>query len=312
MKNNTKTDNNSRKILIIGANGFLGTNLIRFREEKEYYEEIFNFVAADLNNTNIEQGVPFYHIDITKYRDTMDKILEISPDILILTAAITNVDQCEINKKLATKVNTDAAKNVIKACERSNAKLVFMSTDFVFDGTKTEGFYREDDVPNPLSHYGKTKYNTELLLSNSELDYLICRTAVLYGWNKQKNNFITWILNKLQQNETISIVSDQINSPTFVRNLAEILLKLIDKDATGTYHTAGDCALNRYEMALKCAESFNYNDNLIKRIESLKRKALRPKNAGLDINKLKGLIGSELKVYNLDEGLKHMKKQKNL
>lgn len=312
MKNNIDIDNDSRKILIVGANGFLGTNLLQFQRNNEQYKQKFNLVAADLKNTNIEKGVPFYHIDITKYRDTMDKVLEISPDILILTAAITNVDQCEINKKLATKVNTDGAKNVIKACERINAKLIFMSTDFVFDGTKTEGLYRENDVPNPPNHYGKTKYDAELLLSNSEIDYLICRTAVLYGWNNTRLNFITWILNKLQQNEPISIVSDQINSPTFVRNLAEILLKLIEKDATGTYHTAGDCALNRYEMALKCAETFNYNDSLINRIESLKQKALRPKNAGLDVSKLKGLIGSELKVYNLDEGLKHMKKQINL
>ncbi len=312
MKNNTEVDKNSRKILIIGANGFLGTNLLRFRGDNEHYKQKFNFVAASLNNTNIEKEVPFYQIDIIKSQDTMDKVLKISPDILILTAAMTNVDQCEINKNLATKVNIDGAKNVIKACEKIDAKLIFMSTDFVFDGTKTEELYRENDAPNPLNHYGKTKYNTELLLSNSEIDYLICRTAVLYGWNTLKLNFITWILDNLQQNKPISIVSDQINSPTFVRNLAEILLKLIEKNVTGIYHTAGDCALNRYEMALKCAETFNYNDRLIERIESLKQLALRPKNAGLDITKLKGIIGAELKIYNLDEGLQHMKKQKNL
>ena len=206
------------------------------------------------------------------------------------------------------KVNTDGAKNVIKACESIDAKLIFMSTDFVFDGTKTEGLYRENDAPNPLNHYGKTKYNAELLLSNSEIDYLICRTAVLYGWNTLRPNFITWILDNLQQNKPISIVSDQINSPTFVRNLAEILLKLIEKNATGIYHTTGDCALSRYEMALKCTEIFNYNDRLIKRIDSLKQKALRPKNAGLDISKLKGLITPELAVYGLVDGLNFMKR----
>ena len=309
MKNNTKVDNDSRKILIIGANGFLGSNLLRVLGNNEHYKQEFNFVAADLNNTIIEQGIPFYHIDITKYRDTMDKILKISPDILILTAAMTNVDQCEINKNLATKVNKDGAKNVIKACERINARLLFMSTDFVFDGTKTEGLYLENDAPNPLSHYGKSKLNAELLLQNSEINYLICRTAVLYGWNSLRLNFITWILDNLRQNKPISIVSDQINSPTFVKNLAEILVKLIEKNVTGIFHTAGDCALNRYEMALKCAEIFNYNDRLIERIGSLKQIALRPKNAGLDIKKLKGIIGSELKICNLDEGLHHMKKQ---
>jgi dTDP-4-dehydrorhamnose reductase len=182
-----------------------------------------------------------------------------------------------------------------------------MSTDFIFDGISKKGNYNENDTPNPLSYYAKTKYKAETAIINSEIDYTICRTAVLYGWNKDKQNFITWIINKLQQNKPIQIVTDQYNSPTFVRNLAEILLKLIEKDVKGIYHTAGDCQLNRYEMAIKCAEVFNLNKELISQLESIEQKAVRPKNAGLDISKLKNLIGSELKIYNLDDGLNYMK-----
>jgi len=182
-----------------------------------------------------------------------------------------------------------------------------MSTDFIFDGISKDGNYNENDTPNPLSHYGITKYNAEKAIINSEIEFTICRTAVLYGWNKKKQNFITWIVNKLQQKEPIQIVTDQFNSPTFVKNLAEILLKLIEKEAKGTYNTAGDCTLNRYEMAFKCAEVFNLKKELISQIETIEQKAIRPKNAGLDISKLKKLIGSELKIYNLDDGLNYMK-----
>ena len=111
-----------------------------------------------------------------------------------------------------------------------------------------------------------------MVIINSGIDFLICRTAVLYGWNYAKLNFIIWILNKLKQNEKTSIVSNQINSPTYIKNLAEIILRLIEKDAKGIYHTAGDVILSRYEMALLCAEVFNYNNELIVPIDSIKQK----------------------------------------
>jgi len=309
MKNNTKADKNLRKILIIGANGFLGTNIIQLRDKNQSVFHDSFFIAADLQNTNIEKDIPFYYIDITNYNDTFKKIVEISPDIILLTAAMTNVDQNEIDKNVAIKINTEGPKNVLKACEKICSKLIFMSTDFVFDGKK-QGYYTEDDIPNPLSHYATTKYNAELAIINSEVEYTICRTAVLYGWNPQKLNFITWVLEKLQKNEELKIVTNQINNPTYVKNLAEIILKLIEKDAKGIYHTVGDGPLSRYEMALKCAEIFNYDVDMITPIDDIQQKALRPENAGLDITKLKRLIGSDVHIYSLEDGLKDMKHNK--
>jgi dTDP-4-dehydrorhamnose reductase len=300
-------DKHSKTILVIGANGFLGSNILQLRKTKEVRDLNYQFLAADIENSNLPIDVTFYHINITSPQDTLKKIEIISPDVILLTAAMTNVDQNEVDKKLATVINTEGPKNVLEACKKSDSKLVFMSTDFVFDGISKEGNYNENDTPNPLSYYAKTKYKAEQAIINSEIDYTICRTAVLYGWNKKKQNFITWIITKLQQNEPIQIVTDQLNSPTFVKNLAEILIKLIEKNAKGIYHTVGDCTLNRYEMALKCAEVFNLKKELISTIESIEQKAIRPKNAGLDICKLKRLIGSDLKIYNLDDGLNYMK-----
>ncbi len=300
-------DKHSKTILIIGANGFLGSNILQLRKTKEIRDLNYQFLAADIENSNIPIDVTFYHINITNPQDTLKKIEVISPDVILLTAAMTNVDQNEVDKDLATAINTEGPKNVLEACKKTDSKLVFMSTDFIFDGISKEGNYNENDTPNPLSYYAKTKYNAEQAIISSEIEYAICRTAVLYGWNKEKQNFITWVINKLQQNEPIQIVTDQLNSPTFVKNLAEILIKLIEKDAKGIYHTVGDCTLNRYEMALKCAEVFNLKKELISPIESIEQKAIRPKNAGLNISKLKRLIGTDLKIYNLDDGLNYMK-----
>jgi dTDP-4-dehydrorhamnose reductase len=292
------------KVLIIGANGFLGSNLIQKANLKEFSH--FSLVGGDISNSVVDPSVPFYNIDITKRVDVINKVEKISPDVIILTAAMTDVDNNEVQKEQAIKINTEGAVNVLNACKVTGSKLLFMSTDFIFDGTK--GNYTEEDKPNPLSHYGQTKHAAELAIITSDAEYLICRTAVLYGWNPNKLNFITWMLNKLENNERINIVTDQVNSPTYVPNLAEILLKLIEKNANGIYHTAGDDSLNRYEMALKCAEIFEFDQDLIFPIDHLDQQAVRPKNAGLNITKLKKFLGSEVHVYNLEEGLREMKR----
>ncbi len=312
MNNIIKTGNNMKKVLVIGANGFLGTNLFEFRNSEFLSNQNLQLVAGDLDNSNLPSDIPFYTIDITDYEQSEKNIIKISPDIIVLTAAMTNVDQCEVDRKLASKINVIGPRNIVKACIKTNSKLVFLSTDFVFDGEKKRGsYYKETNIPNPLSYYAKTKYKAELIIFNSGIEFLICRTSVLYGWNEIKLNFITWVLNNLKQNNQISIITNQINSPTQVTNLAQIILKLIEKNAKGIYNTAGSCAVSRYEIALKCAEVFGYNKNLIIPIDSFEQKAIRPKNVGLDINKLNKLIGNELKIFNLEEGLIYMKETRS-
>ncbi len=307
MKNTIKTDKSLVKILLIGANGFLGTNIIQLINLNDLFKQKFSIIAADTNRTNISENIDYFNIDITDANDVIKKIKFIFPDIVLLSAALTNVDQNEIDKELATKINTQGPINVLNACKNVDSKLLFMSTDFIFDGLRNEGGYTENDIPNPLCHYGKTKLDAEKAIIHSDIDFLICRTAVLYGWNKNKLNFITWVLKSLKENKKISITTDQINNATYVPNLSEILLKLIEKDAKGIYHTAGEGGLTRYEMALKCAEVFDYEKKFISPIEELKQNAHRPKNAELDISKLKKFLGSELKILSLEEGLKLMK-----
>ena len=310
MKKIIKKDKTTTKILLIGANGFLGGRILQFSEKNDYYFQNYDLIASDLENDNIKEAIPFYFIDITKKDDLIKKIIKISPDIIILTAAMTDVDKNESNKALATKINFIGPQNVVEACKRVNSKLIFMSTDFIFDGVSKEGNYKEEDLPNPLNHYGKTKLEAEKFILSSDIEYLVCRTAVLYGWNEKKLNFITWILDKLKKKETLSIVTDQTNSPTNVNNLAEMILNLINKEERGIVHTAGEGWLNRYEMAITCAEVFNYNKELIVPVEHFEQKAKRPKNVGLNIDKVKKIVKSEMKIFNFYEGLEYMKENK--
>ena len=307
MKNNIEVDKDVKNVLVIGANGFLGSNLLRFKDNPHIIEQKISLIAGDLQNSHIDPSIPFNRIDITNAKKTNKIIQYIKPEVIILAAAMTNVDRCEIEKKLATKINVKGTNNVLKASIKANSKLIFLSTDFIFDGGKDKGYYTEKDTPNPLSHYAKTKYEAEVSIINSECEYLICRSSVLYGWNKWKLNFITWIMEKLNLNQKLSIVTTQINSPTFIVNLAQIILKLIENNASGIYNTAGDCALSRYEIGLQCAEIFQLNKDLVKPIEYLEQIALRPGNVSLDLNKLKKLIGPELKIFNLEDGLNYMK-----
>lgn len=295
-----------KKLLLIGANGFLGTTILAIYKKNKKLQEKYSIIAGDISKENITADVEFYTIDITMQERIQSKIAKINPDLIILTAAMTDVDQCERDKNLATKINFLGPKNVINACKSINSKLLFISTDFIFDGTKN-GLYKEEHIPNPQSHYGKTKFHAELAILYSEIEHLICRTSVLYGWNPNKLNFVTWILDNLEKGNPLSIVTNQINSPTHVENLAKVLLKLIEENARGIYHTAGASSLSRYEMAVKCAEIFNYDINLITPIDSLKQHAQRPQNAGLDISKTRKLLPSEMKIFTFEEGLIYMK-----
>jgi len=297
------------KVLVIGANGLLGTKLI-YCLLSEKYNQNYGPVAADIQNNLIPKNVEFKNIDITNKENTINSITQINPDGAILSAAFTNVDKNEDERELAHNINSIGPENVALGCIKADSKLIHMSTDFIFDGTI--GNYSEDDDPNPLSYYGKTKLEGEQRVIATGVEYLICRTSVLYGWYPARLNFITWVLKSLEDGNEINITTDQINSPTFANNLAEVLLHLIEYNKSDIIHTVGDCILNRYEIAIKCAEVFNLPQKLIKPIESFKQKAIRPKKGSLNISKLKKILGDRLKVFSLDEGLKFMREHRNL
>ena len=264
------------------------------------------------------EGCSSFQLDKCNRDETLALIKRLKPDVVIDTAALHNVDYCETHRDEAWKVNVEGTKNVADACREVNAKMIFISTDYVFDGKK--GFYSEEDPPNPLHYYAQTKLEGEKVVKEAGMDYAIARPSVIYGWNPSElaglrsssgksTNFAIWTINKLKKGEEINIVTDQYSSPTLADNLAEVLLVLAKSGKQGIYHTAGKTCLNRFDFAKKIAEIFELDGSLIKPVTSdvFKQVAERPKKCCLDVSKAE----RELKVRFLtaEEGLMKMKEQ---
>lgn len=234
-------------------------------------------------------------------------IVKAKPDVTLHAAAETGVDKCEVCKKDAWMVNVEGTKNVVKACNKINAKLIYVSTDYIFDGEK--GFYVEEDEPYPVNCYGLTKLKGEEFVRKCCKDYAIARASVLYGWHPWKVNFATWVIETLRQGKQITVVDDHYNSPTFADNLAEVLLEIVKKDLRGIYHVAGSERISRYGFASKIAETFSLDANLVEPIKMSELKvwvAKRPKDSSLCIDTIRKQLKTRL--LNIQEGLNFMNK----
>lgn len=288
------------KVLIIGVSGLLGSRA--YEIGKERYKIFGTYNRHEIKGEN------FFRLDVTKRRDVFKLIEKIKPDLVLDTHSITNVDYCETHKEEAWLVNVDGTKNVAEACKTFGLKMIFISTDYVFDGKKLE--YGEKDKPHPLNYYGKTKAIGEKILEILDVNHIIARTAVLYGKGGYgKKSFVSWVLENLKSEKEINVVVDQFNNPTFADNLASLLFKLYEKDASGLFHVVGKNCISRYEFALKIADTFGLNKKLIKPITTpeLNQIAVRPKKLNLSTRKLERVVGE--KPVGVDEGLKILKRQ---
>ncbi len=290
------------KILITGSNGMLGQKLIELCIQKN-----IQFVATARGHNRVAAcpDKNFYALDITSPSDVRHMIESKQPTHIINTAAMTNVDACEENKEECFAINRDGVDNIITSIKETDIHLVQISTDFIFDGEKS--IYKETDSPNPLGIYGKSKWEAEKLLKNSNHKSItILRTSLLYGVGEglQKSNIFTWAMTKLRQGETLNIVNDQMRSPTFVNDLAIACLKVIELDLKGIYHIAGGKIKSIYEYILVLAEYLKVDKNQIHPISTneLNQKAPRPKSSGLSIRKAQRDM--EFKPTSFSESLK--------
>lgn len=285
------------RLLITGASGLLGSKIVELTGENYDVIPLHNTKPLHLNSSKL---------DITNRKEVFNLFNTIRPDVVIHTAAETNVDRCETQKELAWKINVDGTRNVAEACSEANAKMVYISTDYVFNGET--GLYVEEDTPNPINHYGVTKLEGENQVKKLCKNYVILRTSVLYGWHSWKQNFVIWVMNSLKQKKEISIVEDHFNTPTLADNLAEITIEAVQKNLRGLYHASGSQRISRYEFAQQITKAFNLNQGLIKHTKMNQITAWtakRPKDSSLNINKIKELL--KTKLLNIGEGLKKMK-----
>lgn len=301
---------------MIGGSGLLGFKVAELSVKKAFETyATYNLRPIELDGCN------FVRLDKTVRDDTLDLVKRVKPDVVIDTAALHNVDYCETHHHEAWRVNVKGTRNVADACEEVGAKMIFISTDYVFDGKKN--FYTEQDIPNPLHFYAKTKLEGENIVRKAGIDYAIARPSVIYGWNLgelaglqsssgKSMNFVIWVINKLKRGEEISIVTDQYSSPTYADNLAEALLALSKSDKQGVYHTAGKTCTNRFNFAKKIAEVFELDGSLIKPVTSdvFKQVAERPKRCCLDVSRAEREL--EVTFLTVEEGLKKMKEQRSI
>jgi dTDP-4-dehydrorhamnose reductase len=288
-----------KRLLVTGASGLLGNRIVELA--KSYY------TIVPLHNTKPLQSNSL-KIDITKAIEVLSLFNRLKPAVVIHTASETNVDKCETDKRHAWKINVEGARNIAEACRKVNAKLVAISTDYVFDGEK--GGYTEEDKPNPVSYYGLTKLEGEKQVINYCKNYAILRTSVLYGWHSWKQNFATWVINKLKQQQEITVVEDHYNTPTLADNLAEMAVEVAEKDLQGIYHASGNERISRYEFAKRIAKTFDLNSSLIKPVKMSQLAAWiakRPRDSSLDTSKIQKQL--KTKPLNITEGLNKMKEE---
>jgi dTDP-4-dehydrorhamnose reductase len=296
---------NNKKILITGANGLLGQKVCEmFRNETSHH-----LILTDLHTESfVTTGAEYFSMDITSKEAVKDAVRKYLPDVIINTAAYTDVDGCETDRELSWKVNVDAVKNFIIASRINSCKIVQISTDYVFDGRS--GNYDEYSKPNPLNYYGKSKLAAENALISSGVDYTIVRTMILYGkGEKVKPNFALWLINKLGSNQSVRIVDDQFGMPTIVDDLAWALVKIVNLDKRGIYHVCGSEYLSRFEFAVKLSEVFGFDEDLILPVKTsdLNQAAERPMKSSFVLLKSQTELG--IKPLNVTEGLHLLKIQ---
>ncbi len=295
------------KILITGSNGLLGQKLIYLLSEKANVQLLAT--SKGENRIHKKEGYQYKSLDITHENEVSTIVDAFKPDVIINTAAMTNVDACESNKELCWDLNVNAVKYLIKASEQNNVHLIHLSTDFVFDGES--GPYKEIDQPNPLSYYGQSKYEAEKLLQESNIKCSIARTIIVYGIteNMSRSNIILWAKEALEKGNPLTIVDDQFRSPTLAEDLAEGCWLIAQKGKTGIYHLSGKDVMSIIELVYSVADFYQLDKTIITPIKSssLNQAAKRPPKTGFILDKAVNDLG-----YNpcsFKEGLQILDKQ---
>jgi dTDP-4-dehydrorhamnose reductase len=249
-----------------------------------------------------EKGWPV-QFDLAADNGILKAIDRSRPEVVFHTAALTDVDRCEVDRDLACRINVRGTKILAEAARQTGAYMVYISTDYVFDGRR--GMYREECATDPANHYGFTK-----LLGEQYAD-CVARTCVIYGSRPAsgKINFALWILDKLSRGENIKIVQDQYVSPTLNTNLAKMLLEAGERRLEGIWHLAGSTSTSRYNFACQLADEFGLNRNFLipSRMADMTWMAHRPKDSSLDVSKAERLLKE--KPYNLAKSLKTLKEE---
>jgi len=292
------------KILISGSNGLLGQKLV-----KQLSKNNIEYLATSKgDNRNPDCPSKNYEaIDITDKNQVLRVVRDFEPDFIIHTAAITNVDYCELNEQECHEVNVIGTQNVFDSAKSTGAHFQMLSTDFVFDGKN--GDYKETDLPNPLSIYAASKVNGEQILINSDYkNWSIVRTIIVYGEgsNLSRSNIVLWARDALKKGSPLNIIDDQFRSPTWADDLAWGCIQICKLNCTGIYHLSGPETMSIYDLVLRVAKFYKLETKSINRTDSssLNQPAKRPPKTGFDLSKARIELGYRPKT--LEESLRFL------
>jgi len=292
------------KVLITGANGFLGYYLTEKLLSKGYV-----VIATGKGDGRLpfQQGRNFFYepMDFTDPYAVHDVFEKHQPLIVVHGGAISKPDDCESNQWQAYLVNVEGTVTTLVNAAEQRSFFLFVSTDFVFDGET--GMYTEDDETRPVNYYGKTKLEAEDIVKDYEHGWAIVRTVMVYGKPVlSRANILSIVKEKLEKGERYNVVDDQVRTPTYVEDLATGIVQIIEKKAKGVYHISGKDVMTPYEMACKTADYLDLDKSLINRVTSadFSQAAKRPEKTGLNITKARTELGFE--PVSFEEGLKKM------
>ena len=286
----------SQRILITGSNGLLGQKLVELLVEKPDVHVIAT--ARGDNRLPFVEGYEYHALDITQPERVREVFALTKPNVVIHTAAMTNVDQCESEKEACWELNVKAVEYLVDACREQGTFLVHLSTDFIFDGA--DGPYDETAEANPLSFYGWSKYAAEKAVVNSgrfaaPIRWAIARTVLVYGiaHDMSRSNIILWVKKSLEDGKHIRVVTDQWRSPTLAEDLAAGCYLIADQQAEGTFNISGKDLLTPHEMAVMTAEYFDLDKSLIAEADSttFTQPAKRPARTGFVLDKSREVLG---------------------
>jgi dTDP-4-dehydrorhamnose reductase len=295
------------KILITGSNGLLGQKLIDLYKNNADNELIAT--ARGENRYGDKNGYVYESLDVTNQQEVNQIIEKHRPNVVINTAAMTNVDACESDKEGCDKLNIDAVTYLVNTCNQYDAHFIQVSTDFIFDGT--HGPLLETETPNPISYYGLSKQKGEEVVIKHSKSWAILRTVLVYGIvsDMSRSNIVLWAKGALESGKSINVVSDQFRTPTLAEDLAMGCKLAADKKAQGIYNISGSDFMSVFDLVYRVADFWKLDKSLlnISTSEGIKQPAKRPPITGFILDKARKELGYN--PHTFEQGLAILKQQ---
>ena len=281
------------KVLVTGSAGLVGRQVVKDLSNSHQVFSCYNESKPEYGDS--------VKMDLKNHEMISSVLTEKKPEIVIHLGAMTGVDLCEKERTSASEINTKATEIIAKECSKLNSFLVYVSTDYVFDGNL--GMYKEDNVTNPLGFYGESKLEGEKVVQNFSTNWCIARTSTPFGLHPTKKSFPMWVIENLQKQKQIDILIDQFTSPTYIPNLSRMLIEISERRITGVIHAAGASKISRYQMAGMISDKLNLDGTLLKQISINKMKwvARRPKDSSLDVSRASSILNE--KPQKIDQSL---------